>query len=129
MIDQSVTEYAVINRRDMHSLSDPNQSPSENVIILVYQNLCLCLIKCICKATIQLRSLEFRMPTLWVFRCNIFGTSSASFLEFWLSKIGTNLAVSNRQIRLANIKIADDVFAEIMYKYRLRVFGKEVNTT
>ena len=67
LIDQSVTEYAVINRKDMHSLSEPNQSPSENAIILAYQNLRLCLIKCICKATIQLRSLAFWMPTLWLF--------------------------------------------------------------
>ena len=40
--------------RDMYSLSDPNLSPSENVIILVYQNL----------SKIKLRSLVFRMLTL-----------------------------------------------------------------
>ena len=119
----------MIKRRDRNLLSDPDQSSSENEVILVYQNLYLYLIKCTYKATILLRSLVFWMPTLWLFECNVFGTSSARFLELWLTNIGLNLADKNRQIWLVSIKIAKNAFAEIMYKCLCQVLGEEANTT
>ena len=54
LIDQSVTKYAVINRRGtLYLLSDPDQIPSENGTILVCMKLQLCLTKCVCKKTMS----------------------------------------------------------------------------
>ena len=53
LVDQSVTGYNVKHRGLMLTLSYADQSLSDNVIILVYQQLQLCLIKCILEAKLS----------------------------------------------------------------------------
>ena len=84
------------HRRQVVSLSDPDQSLSENVIILVYQKLPLCWITNIIEATISFidsKFLVFWIASLWHLGCHLFGILASSILQFWLTHIEATISL------------------------------------
>ena len=86
--------YGIQDESDMYSLSDPDTSPSENVIILVYQIL-----------SIKLKSLVLKDANFSVFGCNVSGTFSASFWELSTIQYSNKFSYQKRQVLLDNYDI------------------------
>ena len=94
--------YDIRDESDMYLLSDPDMSPSENVIILVYQIL-----------SIQLKSLVLRIPNLPSLDAIFLALNLPALGSFLLSTIQTNSAARKRQVLLDNY---DEIMCKCLWR-------------